>query len=357
MNEIGEYRKQIRKDIRRTATKTSLITIFIIIFVNVVAIIVSLILEKTGYWEVTPLSDMTTSMIIQFILCFPVCILFGKMLVKLPLRSLFSKLDAPTGKIIKWSVMFVGSAQFIGMVSNLIFNAIQTQTGTDLNEVTFLPNENIIDKVLMFVIIALVGPLLEELLFRGIMLTPHIRFGQMFAVVITGILFGLYHVNYVQIISAAIMGVAFGFLAVKTRSIIVPVIVHMINNSLGAIQYIALSYIDMDKLTEAEELILSGNSEKGTALMEPYLVPTMVTSMISISILLVGFVGLIMFIIEMARNRHEYSLGRENCDGVPAVQKVFAYVSSPATIVLLVMIVGLTVLNAVPTILTDLLGM
>lgn len=357
MNEIGEYRKQIRKDIRRTATKTSLFLILIIIFVNVVAVVISLILNSTGYWAVTPLSEMTTSLLIQFGICFPVCIFIGKKMVGLRIRSLFSKPDAPVGKIIKWSFMFVGTAQLIGMVTNVIFNLIQTQTGTDLTEVSFVPNANLADQVVMFIFVALIGPVLEELIFRGIMLTPHIRFGQWFAVVVTGIVFGLYHASYTQIISTMIMGVAFCFLAVKTRSIIVPVIVHMINNSLGAIQYIALSYIDMDKLTEAEELILSGNSEKGVALMEPYLVPTMVTSMISISILLVGFVGLIMFIIEMARNRHEYSLGKNNCDGVPAVQKAFAYASSPASVILFVMIVVMTVLNAVPTLLTDLLGM
>ena len=355
MDEIKEYKKQVRKDIRRTANRTSAVTLFTIFFVNAVAIIAGVILQKVNYWDVTPLSELTTSMLIQFIICFPIVVLIGSKVVKQPIRPLFAKPDATPGKIVKWSIIAIGTAQLIGMIFNIIFNIIQQQTGTELNAVTFLPNANTTDRVVLFVIIAFIGPVLEEIIFRGISLTPHIRFGQWFAVIVTGLLFGLYHVNYVQIFSAMVMGVAFGFLALKTRSIVVPVLVHIFNNTIGAIQYVALSYIDMDKLAEAEELLLSG-SEKGMEMMEPMLGPVMVAGGMSFLVIIFGIVGVIMLIVELARNRGEYSLGKENCDGVPAIQKVFAYFTAPTTIVLMVVIVALTILNAFPDLLNKMLG-
>lgn len=76
-------------------------------------------------------------------------------------------------------------------------------------------------------------PLMEELIFRGLILSELRKIVSVkWAVIIQGILFGLYHFNTLQIIYAAILGIAFGIVLVWTKSIWSSVILHAsVNNA------------------------------------------------------------------------------------------------------------------------------
>ena len=77
---------------------------------------------------------------------------------------------------------------------------------------------------------ALLAGLLEELAMRGVLLRPLQKYGEWFAVLLVGALFGCMHTNFMQALFAAGVGTMFGFIAVKTRSILLPVLIHISNN-------------------------------------------------------------------------------------------------------------------------------
>lgn len=79
----------------------------------------------------------------------------------------------------------------------------------------------------------LTAPFIEEIIFRGFILKElEKNLPVTVAVVIQGILFGIFHFNMLQSIYAALLGVLLGFVFVWTRSIWAPIIVHMfINNT------------------------------------------------------------------------------------------------------------------------------
>ena len=75
-----------------------------------------------------------------------------------------------------------------------------------------------------------VGPIVEELVYRGGILMSLRRFGDKFAITVSAILFGLMHGNILQAIFATIVGFVLGYICVKTNSLRYCIIIHMLNN-------------------------------------------------------------------------------------------------------------------------------
>lgn len=83
--------------------------------------------------------------------------------------------------------------------------------------------------------IAIVGPIVEEVVFRASVLGYMLRHevGQWTAIAVSAILFGLVHFNPAQIPAAIIIGMLLGIIYVKSHSVILTSIIHIINNSLA----------------------------------------------------------------------------------------------------------------------------
>lgn len=86
--------------------------------------------------------------------------------------------------------------------------------------------------------IAIVGPVVEELLFREGIIGSMIlqKSNPWVAILFSALLFGLIHINPAQVPFAATMGIALGILYYKSGSIILPAIVHVFNNSIAIIE-------------------------------------------------------------------------------------------------------------------------
>lgn len=88
---------------------------------------------------------------------------------------------------------------------------------------------------LYIVNVAVIPPLVEELLFRGVALQSLRRFGDGFAVVVSAILFGVYHGNFIQMAFAFLCGLAMGYAVVRTNSLLPSILIHLINNALSVV--------------------------------------------------------------------------------------------------------------------------
>lgn len=83
--------------------------------------------------------------------------------------------------------------------------------------------------------VTLVGPLAEELFFRGVILPRVIPYGQKTALVFSALLFALYHVNVYQFFYAFGMGLLLGALYLKTGSLRAGFLLHAAVNMLGGV--------------------------------------------------------------------------------------------------------------------------
>ncbi|MCC7666078.1 CPBP family intramembrane glutamic endopeptidase [Liquorilactobacillus satsumensis] len=67
----------------------------------------------------------------------------------------------------------------------------------------------------MLLYAALLGPLTEEIVFRGYLLRSLAKYGNEMAIIISAYMFGLYHANFVQTPFAFMVGLVFGYVALN----------------------------------------------------------------------------------------------------------------------------------------------
>ncbi|HGC9062317.1 TPA: lysostaphin resistance A-like protein [Streptococcus agalactiae] len=83
--------------------------------------------------------------------------------------------------------------------------------------------------ILMISYSVVVGPFFEEVLYRGIVLNLLSKYGKWFAIITSGILFGLMHPDISQLLTTSIAGIIMGFIAYH-YSFKVALLLHICNN-------------------------------------------------------------------------------------------------------------------------------
>jgi len=84
---------------------------------------------------------------------------------------------------------------------------------------------------LAFITIVVLAPLLEELLFRGIILDGYLKnYSPVNSILISAFLFALIHGNLAQGIGAFVMGIVMGLLYWRTKSLLLCIALHFTNN-------------------------------------------------------------------------------------------------------------------------------
>lgn len=94
------------------------------------------------------------------------------------------------------------------------------------------------DAVIVIIAVSIVPAVCEEAMFRGfIQRSFELKYKPFLAAFITSIFFGVYHFNPYAIVGLIALGFYFGYAAYKSNSILVPVVLHFINNFSAVILY------------------------------------------------------------------------------------------------------------------------
>lgn len=129
------------------------------------------------------------------------------------------------------------------LLVNLIQEAFFPDIPNFVGEETF---KDLMFNPLGLITIAVIGPLSEELLFRGGVLTSiHQKYasqGPASAIAFSAVLFALIHLNPAQMPAAFILGLLLGFAYWWTGSLAAPVCIHVFNNSFACL----LAYLSPD---------------------------------------------------------------------------------------------------------------
>ena len=120
------------------------------------------------------------------------------------------------------------SCQVIFMAAAALAEAALNPLGYTLAEAA--QNATAISGTLpLFLYTALVGPVAEEVVFRGFIMDRLLPYGKGFAIVLSAVLFGVMHGNFLQGLFAFGAGLVFGYVAVE-YSLKWSVVIHVINN-------------------------------------------------------------------------------------------------------------------------------
>ena len=92
------------------------------------------------------------------------------------------------------------------------------------------------DEFLTIFTIAVIAPIVEEFLFRGVILEGFLRrYSPQKAIIWSAVIFGIAHLNPWQFISAFILGVVIGWVYWKARSLWICIFIHFVNNAIPAV--------------------------------------------------------------------------------------------------------------------------
>lgn len=101
---------------------------------------------------------------------------------------------------------------------------------------TLVTADSIPELALVLAVVAFVPGIVEELFFRGLIQGSFAkRMNPVRAAMIAGVVFGLYHFNPFAVIPLMGLGCYFGLLRFRSKSVIVPMTAHFVNNAMAVL--------------------------------------------------------------------------------------------------------------------------
>lgn len=96
--------------------------------------------------------------------------------------------------------------------------------------------------IISLISLAVLPAICEELLFRGVIVNALKDKGKIFAIVLSSIMFSIFHLSPSQLIYPVCFGLILATVYLRTNNIIFPILLHFINNALSiSIQYFSSS--------------------------------------------------------------------------------------------------------------------
>jgi uncharacterized protein len=157
------------------------------------------------------------------------------------------------------------SAKIILLVS---MAAIAIQTGIISPIINLIPMPESIKEIFLefarrngiysFIAIVIAAPILEELIFRGIILNGLLKkYSPLKSILISSILFGVIHLNPWQFIGAFVIGVFSGWVYYKTRKLTLSILIHFANNLFA---FASMYFMDAETMMNSSLTQIYGGS-------------------------------------------------------------------------------------------------
>lgn len=148
------------------------------------------------------------------------------------------KLEKP----IRFVGIGLGTVGFGLMLTNLIMKLLEgsaiLESAKELMQNAFNA-QGPVQGIVLIIVIIIGAPLVEELLFRGVLFEELAKIVSIkTTIMLTALIFGLYHFNILQTPNTIIMGLVLAYVYHKTKSIKAPIIIHATNNMLATIPII-----------------------------------------------------------------------------------------------------------------------
>ena len=191
-----------------------------------------------------------------------------------------------------YACMYVGN--LFGQAITLIIGEIKG--APVVNTVTEISME--ISPWVSILVMVILAPVAEELLFRKFLIDRTVKYGEGVAVLLSGVMFGLFHGNLNQFCYAFVIGLFFGFIYVKTGMIRYTIFLHMGINFLGSVASVLfLQYAGYDKLLAA------GNPRAQMEVVAEYLPQMMLYAVYVMLLLTVAVIGVVLLILNLKRKK------------------------------------------------------
>lgn len=143
---------------------------------------------------------------------------------------------AKIGTIALMLVLIMG-VQFFMTLVQIGFDLLFSQAGGALTDTLDESTQSLTMSFWGILYIVILGPIFEELVFRGAVMRKLERYGANFAIIVSSLLFGLYHIILFQAVFAFLIGLVLAYTAGRF-SLKWSILLHMINNGLATLSVV-----------------------------------------------------------------------------------------------------------------------
>lgn len=154
----------------------------------------------------------------------------GCRLMRTPVRDLFQTEGLSLPLTLRYAVIGIGLQFLAGTLWQLLqqlFSIDQVNVSVDM--ITSAIGAKSI--VAMILYACIIGPIGEEMLFRGFIMKTLSRVSTRFAIIVSALLFGFMHGNFQQAILAFLLGLFLGKIDQRHNSLVPSIIVHIVINT------------------------------------------------------------------------------------------------------------------------------
>lgn len=165
--------------------------------------------------------------------------------VGLPVFYLMTKRipNSPRGEVVKlkpstfFMIFFICTAamyitNYFSIFITFLISLAKGENFMDMNPLTdVFANSNYI---LTLLYASIAAPIVEELIFRKILLDKLRRYGDVPAILLTGLAFGFFHMNLSQFFYAAALGFIFAYVTIRTNTVRYSILLHCMINFIGS---------------------------------------------------------------------------------------------------------------------------
>lgn len=163
-----------------------------------------------------------------------ILLILARLLLKVDLKEMMR----PRKEHISQGLLWMPMCLLINLVISYFISLLQmylSDFGVTIPESDFsITTPDTASIVMQFIYVIVLGPLLEELVYRGLVLTLLRPFGKWLAVVVSALIFGMMHGNIPQMTSSFASALVMGIVAIQCGSIIPTLIIHICNNILAS---------------------------------------------------------------------------------------------------------------------------
>ena len=225
---------------------------------NLVAIITEVVLIfALGAERAAAIADnyiyiWTMNVVAMYVVAFPIFLLIVRPMSntvrskrKLTVKEFFELL------FVSFAFMFIGST--VGTYINSFVSKLLGRESVDLTSDLIISSP----WWLILIVAVVIGPIIEEVMFRKLLMDKLGMYGDRIAIVISAVAFGIFHGNISQICYATLVGLILAYIYSKTSKITYCIGLHMLLNFFGSIVPIALLE-PMDRYYEILDVIANG---------------------------------------------------------------------------------------------------
>ena len=224
-----------------------------------------------------------------------IVLLSSKMKSKPPVKHFMKPWKFPLVFSMCYSLGIISN--IIGLVLVVIFTLLtRRQTENAMANLTSSAN-----LVLLIVYVVIMAPVMEELVFRKVLVNKLYPYGQGVAIVLSGLMFGLFHGNMNQFIFAFPLGMCFAYVYVRTGKIHITILLHMVTNAMGTFAVYGIARaIDMD---EYMSVMMSGSSAQMNAFMAKYAGAFLAVFLFVLLVGVLVILGIVLWIVNLCKRR------------------------------------------------------